>query len=278
MMDYMVGFDYKDPSTWNGIGKAPKSYTDYLDKEGLKGARIGIVKDLFGDGSHPEHKWVTDQTMKGIDAMRKAGATLLELQIPEAAAGVKDLGPLTASEFEVKWFFDQYFAALGPNAIYKNLAEYVAAAADTHPPVYRSLKAAVEKGDAAALDPMYRMRLENQAAFRDALVAVMDEHRLDALFFPHQRRLVVPAAPDADQVERNGFMASSTGLPAITVPGGFSPPTKHAPIGVPIGVEFLGRPFSEGTLIKLAYAFEQITRHRTPPKSAPPLPGEKFEY
>jgi Asp-tRNA(Asn)/Glu-tRNA(Gln) amidotransferase A subunit family amidase len=88
----------------------------------------------------------------------------------------------------------------------------------------------------------------------------------------------VPASPDADQVERNGFMASSSGLPAITVPGGFSPPTETALDGVPIGVEFLGRPFSEGELIRLAYAFEQRTRYRRPPPTTPPLAGERFDY
>jgi amidase len=73
-------------------------------------------------------------------------------------------------------------------------------------------------------------------------------------------------------------MASSTGLPAITVPGGFSSPTDSAPIGVPIGVEFLGRPFSEAQLFKLAYAFEQGTLFRRCPASTPALPAERFEY
>jgi Asp-tRNA(Asn)/Glu-tRNA(Gln) amidotransferase A subunit family amidase len=73
-------------------------------------------------------------------------------------------------------------------------------------------------------------------------------------------------------------MGSSTGLPAVTVQGGFSPVTKDAPIGVPIGIEFLGRPFSEPTLLRLAYGYEQISKNRTPPTSVPALPGEKFEY
>ena len=73
-------------------------------------------------------------------------------------------------------------------------------------------------------------------------------------------------------------MVDRPGLPAITVPGGFSPPTQSAPIGVPIGVEFLGRPFSEAQLFKLAYAFEQGTLFRRCPASTPALPGERFEY
>ena len=74
------------------------------------------------------------------------------------------------------------------------------------------------------------------------------------------------------------FMGSSTGLPAITFQAGFSPATATAPAGVPIGIELLGRPFTEPTLIKLAYSYEQATHHRKPPLSTPALPGESFSY
>jgi len=76
---------------------------------------------------------------------------------------------------------------------------------------------------------------------------------------------------DLNQAERNGILASLTGFPAITVPAGFSAPTASAPIGVPVGIEFLGQPFSEPQLLKLAYAFEQATHARKPPQSTPPL-------
>ena len=63
------------------------------------------------------------------------------------------------------------------------------------------------------------------------------------------------------------------GFPAITVPAGFSPPTESAPIGVPVGIEFLGPPFSEPQLLQIAYGFEQATHARKPPQSTPPLSG-----
>lgn len=278
MMDYLVGFDPADTSTWVGVGKAPATYTAALVPGGLAGARIGFVTDLVGDGSHPEHAWVTAATTRAIADLRAAGAEVVALQIPEAGHYAKNTGEISVSNFEVKWTMDSYFAGNGPKSKYKNLAEYVAAAGNTHPPVYQSLKKASEAKEDALRSPEYQKRLKAQAVFRDRLVAAMDAHKLDALFYPHQRRLVVPATKDPDQVERNGFMASSTGLPAITVPGGFSPPTKDAPIGVPIGVEFLGRPFSEFDLIRLAYGYEQQTKHRRPPVSTPSLPGEKFTY
>lgn len=278
MMDYLVGFDPADTTTWVGVGKAPATYTATLVPGGLKGARIGFVTDLVGDGSHPEHAWVTAVTTRALADLRDAGAEVISLQIPEAGHYAKNTGEISVSNFEVKWGMDAYFAGNGPNSKYKNLAEYVAAAGNTHPPVYQSLRRASEAKEDALRSPEYQKRLLAQTVFRDRLVAVMDAHKLDALFYPHQRRLVVPATKDPEQVERNGFMASSTGLPAITVPGGFSPPTKDAPIGVPVGVEFLGRPFSEFDLIRLAYGFEQATGHRRPPVSTPSLPGEKFSY
>jgi amidase len=278
MTDYMAGFDYQDPATWHGIGRAPRTYTAFLEESGLAAARLGVVTNLFGDGSHPDHDPVTAQTMKCVEAMRALGATTIELDIPEVSAALSEPTLFEVLELEVKWTFDRYLAALGPSARYHTLAEYVAAATDTLPSTYQSLRLGLEKGDRTGRDPDYIARLGRQVAFRDALIAAMDHHRLDALFYTHQRRLVVPASADAVQLERNGFMASSTGLPAITVPGGFSSPTGSAPIGVPIGVEFLGRPFSEGQLFKLAHAFEQGTLFRRCAASTPALPGERFEY
>ena len=91
-----------------------------------------------------------------------------------------------------------------------------------------------------------------------------------ALVYPHQKRLPVMIG-DMNQAERNGILASLTGFPAITVPAGFSAPTVSAPIGVPVGIEFLGQPFNEPQLLKIAYSFEQATHARKPPQSTPPL-------
>jgi Asp-tRNA(Asn)/Glu-tRNA(Gln) amidotransferase A subunit family amidase len=100
-------------------------------------------------------------------------------------------------------------------------------------------------------------------------MAVMAENSLDAILYPHQKRLVVPIG--AEQVDRNGVLSNGTGFPAITFPGGFSAPSSAAPLGVPVGIELLGPDWSEPILIKLAYAFEQFARIRKPPASTPPL-------
>jgi Asp-tRNA(Asn)/Glu-tRNA(Gln) amidotransferase A subunit family amidase len=97
----------------------------------------------------------------------------------------------------------------------------------------------------------------------------MADDQLVAIVFPHQKRLVVPVGET--QVERNGSLGSVTGFPSIVVPGGFSPPTSTARLGIPVGIEFLGRPWSENVLIEIGYGYEQATQHRRPPPTTPPL-------
>ncbi len=101
------------------------------------------------------------------------------------------------------------------------------------------------------------------------IMKIFADLSLDALVFPHQRKLVVPAGET--QTERNGVLGAVTGFPAIVVPGGFSRPTGTAPGGIPIGLELLGPPWSEGDLISIAHSFEQLTQFRRPPFSTPPL-------
>jgi Asp-tRNA(Asn)/Glu-tRNA(Gln) amidotransferase A subunit family amidase len=100
-------------------------------------------------------------------------------------------------------------------------------------------------------------------------MTVMAENKLDAILYPHQKRLVVPIGQE--QADRNGVLSNSTGFPAITFPGGFSKPATASPMGVPVGIELLGPEWSEPTLIKLAYAFERFAKIRKPPASTPPL-------
>src|SRR5687768_8400216 len=117
--------------------------------------------------------------------------------------------------------------------------------------------------------PEYLRMIERRNALRQAVMTVMAANRLDAILYPHQKRLVVPIGED--QADRNGVLSNSTGFPALTFPGGFSPASDHAPIGVPVGLELLGPEWSEPVLFKLAFAFEQAAKVRKPPPSTPPL-------
>ena len=150
------------------------------------------------------------------------------------------------------------------NAPVKSLEEIISSG-KFHPNIGDSIK----KAQSLELDDGYRMRLQKRAELRQRVMKVMADERLDAIVFPHQKRLAVPIGET--QVERNGALGSVTGFPSIVVPGGFSSPTPTATLGVPIGIEFLGRPWSEKLLIEIGYGYEQGTKHRRAPATTPPL-------
>jgi amidase len=167
---------------------------------------------------------------------------------------------------------DQYLATL-PNAPNKTVAAIVASGKFDHPTLEKFLNTALAYQDGMS-EADYKVRLERDAKTRALLTKLMDDNRLDAIVYPLQKRLVVPL-PEIDQAERNGILASVTGFPAVTVPAGFSTPSSDAPIGVPVGMDILGRPDGEAKLLSLAYSFEQATHVRRPPQSTPPLPSER---
>lgn len=262
VLDVIAGYDSADPITAFGAGKIPSTYTAFLDPAGLKGARIGVLMDFFGrDAVHQEVNAVTETAIK---KMTEAGATMVRINIPNLAALTRDI---QVSQFEFKIVFNDYLARLGPRAPVKTLEEFIARG-EFHSALRVGLEAEQRVVDGLN-DPEYKNRLLRRNDLRQAVMTVIAENRLDAILYPHQRRLVVPIGED--QVDRNGVLSNSTGLPAITFPGGFSAPTRSAPVGVPVGIELLGPDWSEPVLIKLAYAFEQTAKVRKTPASTPPL-------
>ncbi len=266
-LDVMAGYDPGDPITAFSLGKIPPTYTAFLDRNGLRGSRIGVLMDFFGND--PVHQEVNTVMENVIKKMTEAGATMMRIRIP-------NLGELTReiqlTEFEFKPAFNSYLASLGPRAPVKTLQEFIAGG-EFHSSIRSSL-GAYQRVEDGLNSPQYKERLLRRNAFRLAVMTAMAENKLDAILYPHQKRLVVPIGQE--QVERNGVLSNSTGFPAITFPGGFSAATKAAPLGVPVGIELLGPEWSEPLLIKLAYAFEQFARVRKPPASTPPL--DRFSF
>jgi Asp-tRNA(Asn)/Glu-tRNA(Gln) amidotransferase A subunit family amidase len=261
-LDVMAGYDPDDPITAFGSFKTPRTYTAFLDRSGLKGARIGVLMDFFG--REPVHQEVNVVTEAAIRKMTDAGATILRINIPNLADLTRDI---QVTQFEFKAAFNDYLAKLGPRAPVKTLQEFIARG-ELHSSIRDSVEADQRIVDGLN-DPQYKNRLLRRNELRQAVMKVMAENKLDAILYPHQRRLVVPIGED--QVDRNGVLSNATGFPAICFPGGFSKPTESAPLGVPVGIEILGPDWSEPVLIKLAYAFEQYAKIRKPPLSTPPL-------
>ena len=135
-----------------------------------------------------------------------------------------------------------------------------------HPGIKENLEKAMQLSTGT---PEYNQRLILRAQTQTKVMKLMADYELDAMVYPHQQQLVCKTG--GSQQERNGVIGSVTGYPAVVVPAGFSTPSDDAPIGVPVGMEILGRPFAEPQLISIAYGFEQHSHLRRPPLSTPPL-------
>ena len=264
MLDVMAGFDPEDPITAAGVGHVPPTYTAFLDHDGLRGARIGILRGYFGSAA--VHAEVNHVMAEAIATLRAQGAQVEDLAIPGLAELTADM---TTGAFETRTVFDRYLQSLGPAAPVKDLAALLAAG-QFHPAIGGQLREAVANVGGMT-SPEYAAIFVRRDRLRTAVLAAMARQELDAVLYPHQRRLV--AAIGDEQRERNGVLSNGTGFPAITLPAGFSPASATAPLGVPIGLELLGREWSESTLVRLGHAFEQATSLGKLPVSTPPLAG-----
>ena len=254
MLDATVGPDATDPITADGASHIPKSYRDALTPDGLKGARIGVLRALFGTA--PEDDEVAAVVRKALDGMKAQGAEVIEIIVP----GLDDLmrdSSVIGDEFK----FDlAAYLAKQPNAPVKSLGEIIERGLhhDQLDATFR-LRNAPEKRETEH----YRQAFVKRRALRAAVLATLEEQRIDALAYPTLRRK--PALIGEAQGGTNCQLSATTGLPAISVPAGFTTD------GLPIGLELLGGAFTEATLLKYAYGWEQTTKPRRAPFSTPPL-------
>ena len=260
MLEVMAAYDPDDPITAFGRRHKLLSYVSALDRDGLRGARLGLLTDLMG--TEAIHEEVNIAVYSAVQLMEQLGATVLRIAMPRLTLLTTDLA---MGRFEFREAFNRYLARLGPDAPVKNLTKFLADGR-FHPSIKSRLEmnAAMVDGTQSAA---YKSQWWGREALRQAVMTVLAHHDLDAVLYPHQKRLV--AGIGEEQLERNGVLSNGTGFPAITFPGGFSRPTRSAPLGVPIGIELLGPEWSEPHLIRLAYAFEQAAQLRRPPASTP---------
>jgi amidase len=266
VLDAVAGFDPRDFLTRLSLGEVPETYTAYLDENALRGARLGVVTEFLGSG--PEHQEVNRVFQEALDRMAALGATVVPVVIPDMRA-YED----AASDIYEAWdLFNQWFAELGPDAEFHDFQSFLDRGTygpDILPRTMIRREHAGPEYRAAYEESLLRMH-----AFRKILVGVMDAESLDALVYPLQSILVAPHGQPNNQ--RNGYLASVGMLPGLTIPVGYSMPTADAPNGVPVGMDLLGRPFDDGRLLGLAYAWEQRGMERRWPSVTPPLSGESW--
>lgn len=261
VLSVVAGYDPADPITAAANGKV-QDYTRSLDKAGLKGARLGVFRRYLNESTtDPEIKELTE---KAITNMKAQGAEVVDFDIPDFENVSRRVG---CGDFQAD--LNRYFAVHGTNAPYKSLQDVYDSGLylpNIGERIKRSLdpKANPNARPGPCLDTY---RDERKIAFRNAIVAAMDAAKIDVILYPTwsnpPRRVGDIKSPAGDNSQQ---LAPPTGMPAITVPMGFSYGT------LPAGITMLGRSFSEPTLFKLAYSYEQATKHRESPRDFGPLP------
>jgi amidase len=258
VLDATAGYDPADPQTAASVGNIPASFAAALDPGGLKGARIGLLTHLFG--SDPEDGEVATIVRGAGDEMRACGAEVFDVAIPGLADLLTDRygGHLVLVQ-DVKFDLDAYFATR-PTAPIRTLDEALASGR-IHPVVEPSLRRS--QAVATRDTKEYWEHVARRDLLRQAVSQARADHRLDAIAYPPIRRKANHIGEP--QAGTNCHLSANSGLPALTVPAGFTED------GLPVGIELMGRLWSEALLLRLGYAYEQATGHRRPPASTPPL-------
>ena len=262
LLGALAGADARDAATAAAPPSVP-DYTRFLDPKGLEGARIGVARTkLFG------YHLATDAVVnRALELMRHAGAVIVDpADIPHL--GEYDDAELTVLLYEFKADLNRYLAEFAPGAAVKTLQDVIdfnERNRDREMPYFGQdlFVKAQEKGPLT--DQAYRDALDKcgKLGGEEGLKAVLQQHKLDAVVAPTGN----PAWP-IDFIDGDHFLGGSStpaavaGFPHVTVPAGYV-------LGLPVGLSFIGAPWSEGTLVKLAYAYEQASALRRPPRFLP---------
>ncbi|MGH9324415.1 MAG: amidase [Vicinamibacteria bacterium] len=263
LLGSLTGVDPRDGATARSEGKSHADYTTFLDSAGLEGARLGVARNFPGFDER-----VLALFDEAIESMRAAGAVIIDpTDIPHMDQGdVFEELPTRVLNYEFKAGISAYLESLGPNAPVKSLSEIIAfneAHRDLEMPFFGQERLIASEETGSLTDPAYldAVRTIQRFTRAEGIDALMDEHQLNAIVAPTGGPAWLTDHIIGDRLD-GGFSAGPAaiaGYPDITVPmGNLS--------GLPIGISFFGRAWSEPTLLKIAYAYEQASKRREPPK------------
>ena len=262
LLSILTGEDSRDPMTKESRGKAAPDYTKFLDKDGLRGMRLGVARKHFGISDRVD-KLMND----ALAEMKKLGAVLVDpADVP--TTGKFDDSELEVLLYEFKADLNTYLAGLGPQAPVRSLKDIIAfneTNRDREMPYFGQdiMEKAEAKGPLTSKPYIAALRKNHLLTRTQGIDFIMQKHRLDALIAPTGGPPWPTDWLNGDHFSGGYSSASAVaGYPHITVPAGYV-------FGMPVGLSFFGGAYSEGKLIKLAYAFEQATKARRAPKFLP---------
>ncbi len=276
-LNVLVGVDPADPATSRSAGRVETDYTKFLDRDALRGARIGVARDFMGQDGDVD--WVVESALA---AMRRAGATLVDVRFPRWLLDVKGEFYSAIRYPEFKAQVADYLATLGPpypktaDALIERARDVLAVRPDGAGPNPGRWNLLRREAESVALDDYRYTAVRDHALplVRATVEGLFASERLDAIVYPTSPRrpplLAAPPETPGGGAVSPVNLANLTGFPDLIVPAGFTGDD------LPVGLSFMGRAFSEAKLLALGYAFEQATRARRLPVHTPPLPGESI--
>jgi Asp-tRNAAsn/Glu-tRNAGln amidotransferase A subunit and related amidases len=260
VLDVIAGYDPSDRETAWGVERRPVSYVNSLKPDGARGRRIGVLESFFG--KEETNQPVNHVMEKALNVLRDCGAVLIPVREKLDSAWLTREVSVHLDDF--KTHLNQYLEELGPVAPVHSLEE-ILKSGKYHPGVEENMRTAMGLFVGTA---QYNEKKLRQREIGTKVLKIMADYELDAMVYPHQQQLVCKTG--SAQQQRNGVLCSVTGFPSIAIPAGFAP-DENAPVGVPVGMEIMGRPFSEDILIEIACGFESAFHCRKEPVL---IPGE----
>jgi amidase len=256
VLQVIAGEDLDDPVTEAGGGHVA-NYSAALRVDGLKGVRLGVLHQAYDT---PTLDAEVDAVFRAaLGELRNLGAEVIDPATVDGLDEIRRSQSGTCNQF--KYDLNGYLAGLGDKAPKHSLADIIKSR-QFHPSIQARLESSEASEDVPGESAGCKSRDEFRQKLRASVLKLMDDQQLDALIYPtwsNPPRLIGDLnTPGGDN---NQFFAPSTGFPAITVPMGYTRGDT-----LPAGLQLFGRPWAEATLIRLAYAYEQATHHRRPPK------------
>jgi Asp-tRNA(Asn)/Glu-tRNA(Gln) amidotransferase A subunit family amidase len=255
-MEAMIGIDSLDAITKYSKGKTKENYQQFLQKDGLRGARIGVIRELSNDNPDVEVLALFNQALADMQAQ---GAIIIDpVTVPQFAT-LRENQWCAEFKTDVEGFLKEYVKRDTMKTIDDILRVGTKSAFAEERLKDRSERSGRrENPEIPCLDAYTDIR---RIAFREAIVHQMDSLRLDALVYPswNNKPAHIKLFREEYKGDNSQIISPHTGQPAFTVPMGFT--TGN----LPAGIQFLGRMYDEPTLIKLTYSYEQATKHRRPP-------------